>query len=202
MPEEEKKKSSVWTWVAVVAVIVVLAAVSIWYFTKDTEEESTDTATEQQDEESAVVIPDGWLGFTSAKYGFSLSYPSEYTIAESAVGTLKFTQNGTEMIDMYVFAANGDEEGMMTSQENLYTDDTKGYMIMDSVVQSKVAGVTAKSIYGSFGKNAGVSQTHEGARGIATFFAKNDKLFIFDSYDNGDETAVKNFTDFLGTISF
>ena len=202
MPEEEKKRSSVWTWVAVVAVIVVLAAVSIWYFTKDTEEELTDTTAEQQEEESAVVIPDGWLAFTSAKYGFSLSYPAEYTIAESAVGTLKFTQNGTEMIDMYVYDANGDEEGMMIAQEKLYTDDTKGYMIMESVIQSKVAGATAKSVYGQFGKSAGVSQTHEGTKGIVTFFPKNNAIFIFDSYDNGKEAAVKNFTDLLGTISF
>ena len=201
MPEEEKKKSSVWTWVAVAAVIVVLVAVSIWYFTRDNNEESTTVETEQE-EETSVVIPDGWLGFTSQKYGFSLSYPSDYTIAEGPTGTLKFTVDGTELIDMYVYAANGDEEGMMTSQESLYTDDTKGYMIMDSVVQSKVAGATAKSVYGQFGKNAGISQTHEGTKGIVTFFPKNDAIFIFDSYDNGKEAAVKNFTDLLGTISF
>lgn len=202
MPEEEAKKSSVWTWVVVGVVVIVLAAVAFWYFTRDNEEESAESTTTEQEEEVSVVIPDGWLGFTLQKYGFSLSYPSDYTIAEGPTGTLKFTKEGVEMIDMYVYAANGDEEGMMTSTEALYTNDTKGYMIMESVVQSKVAGATAKSIYGQFGKNAGISQTHEGTKGIVTMFAKNDMLFIFDSYDNGKDAAVKNFTDLLGTISF
>jgi hypothetical protein len=195
----EKKDSKVWYFVITIIVVLAIVGAVIWYFSKKTDDTTTDsTATEKV----TVTIPDGWKGFTSSKYHFSLSYPSDYTLAESAVGTLKFTKGGTEMIDMYVYAANGDEAGMMSSTEALYSDDTKGYMIMDSIVQGKVAGFTAKTINGKFGKNAGVSQTHEGITGSAAMFTTDNKLFIFDSYDNGDTVATKNFTDFLGTISF
>lgn len=193
---EEAKKSSLWIWIVVV--VVVIAGLAIWYFTRN-DESVSDVA---QTEETAITIPDGWLGFTSNKYHFSLSYPSDYTLTEGSTGTLKLTKDSTEMIDMYVYAANGDEAGMMTSQENLYTDDSKDYMIMDSVVQGKVAGIDAKTVSGKFGKNAGVSQTHEGVMGSSAFFATDDKLFIFNSYDNGDPIAQKTFTDLLGTISF
>jgi len=194
MEEEAKQGSKAWIWILIVALIII-AGVAVWFFTKnDGSTASTETKTE-------VVIPDGWKGFTSSKYGFSLSYPSDYTIEESAVGTLKLTKGSVEMIDLYVYAANGDEAGMMTSQEALYTDDAKGYMIMDEVIQGKVGSVTSKTVNGKFGKNAGVSQTHEGVTGSTTFFANDDKLFIFDSYDNGDAIAKQNFTDFLATIS-
>jgi hypothetical protein len=199
MPQEEVKKTPIWIWIAVVALVLVIAGVAIWFLTKKS---NTDTKTTKETEKATVVIPSGWKGFTSNKYHFSLSYPADYTIAEGPTGTLKFTKAGTEMIDMYALAANGDEAGMMTSTEALYTDDVKGYMIMDSVVQSKVAGATTKTVLGKFGKNAGTSQTHEGVLGSTTFFAKNDALYVFDSYDNGDAAAAKIFTDLLGTISF
>ncbi|MEI8061557.1 MAG: hypothetical protein WCG99_04700 [Candidatus Berkelbacteria bacterium] len=200
MPEEKVKKTSVWVWVGVAVIVLVVAAVAIWALTKKDDTTTTETTTEVA--KPTVVIPDGWLGFTSQKYHFSLSYPSDYTIAEGPTGTLKFSKAGTELIDMYVYAANGDEDGMMTSTEALYTDDAKGYMIMDAVVQSKVAGITCKTVSGKFGKNAGISQTHEGVLGSTAFFTKNDAQYVFDSYDNGDAVAAKNFTDLLGTISF
>jgi len=200
MPEEKVKKTPIWIWIVVAALVVIIAAVVVWAITKKDDTKTAETTTET--EKSAVVIPDGWKGFTSNKYHFSLSYPADYTIAEGPTGTLKFTKGSTELIDMYVYAANGDESGMMTSTEALYIDDAKGYMIMDSVVQSKVAGATAKTVLGKFGKNAGISQTHEGVIGSTTFFAKNDALYVFDSYDNGDAIAAKNFTDLFPTISF
>jgi len=199
MPEEKAGKKPIWIWIVVAALVVIIAAVVIWVLAK---KDDTDTKTTTEVEKTSVVIPSGWKGFTSNKYHFSLSYPADYTIAEGPTGTLKFTKGSTELIDMYVYAANGDEAGMMTSTEALYTDDAKGYMIMDAVVQSKVAGATAKTVSGKFGKNAGISQTHEGVTGSTTFFAKNDALYVFDSYDNGDAVAAKNFTDLLGTISF
>lgn len=194
--EEKKQGSSAMIWVSVVIIVVVIGA-AIWYLTRSKGETTGQTSTEQ----AAVTIPDGWKGFTSSKYGFSLSYPSDYTLAEGSTGTLKLTKDGKEMIDLYVYAANGDEAGMMNSQEALFTDDTKGYMIMDSVVQGKIGGVTSKTVYGKFGKNAGVSQTHEGVTGASAFFTNDDKLFIFDSYDNGDAVAQKVFTDLLASIS-
>lgn len=200
MPQEEVKKTPVWIWIVVAVLVVIIAAVAVWALTKKDDTKTTETTTEV--EKPTVVIPEGWKGFTSNKYHFSLSYPADYTIAEGPTGTLKFTKGSTELIDMYVYSANGDEAGMMTSTEALYTDDAKGYMIMDAVVQSKVAGITCKTVSGKFGKNAGISQTHEGVIGSTAFFSKNDAQYVFDSYDNGDAVATKNFTDLLGTISF
>ena len=164
MEDETKKKSKAWIWI-IAAVIVVFAGLSIWYFTKGNSTSTSD------DTKTAVTIPDGWLGFTSNKYHFSLSYSSDYKVEENAVGTLKFIKDGKEMIDMYVLATNGDEAGIMSAQEALFTNDEKGYMVMDSVIQGKVAGFTSKTITGVFGKNAGVNQTHDGVPGSASIFA-------------------------------
>lgn len=201
MAEEKKEGLSLWIKI-VIALVVVAAIFGVWKLTSSKDEANDKTTETAATAKSEVVIPDGWKGFTSSKYRFSLSYPADYTITEGSAGTFKMTKGSDEMIDFYAYAANGDEAGMMTSQEALYTDDEKGYMIMDSVVQSKIGGITAKTVYGKFGKNAGVSQTHEGVTGSATFLATDDKLYIFDSYDNGDEIAKKNFEDFLKTISW
>jgi hypothetical protein len=200
--EETKTKKSTpgWIWILIV-VIVVAAGLTAWFMTRGEETEAT-TETETASATVTATIPDGWKGFTSNKYGFSLSYPSDYTLAEGPTGTIKLTKGTTEMVDMYVYAANGDGAGMMKSQEAMYTDETKGYMIMDEVIQTKVAGLAATTVNGKFGKNAGISQTHEGTTGSVVFFIQDDKQFTFDSYDAGDATARKTFTDILASISF
>ena len=199
MEEKEKKGSPKWIWILVV-IIVALVGAGIWYFSKGSSD-SSDTAS-TSDTKVAAVIPDGWLGFTSSKYSFSLSYPSDYTIAEGPTGTIKLSKGATEMVDLYVTSAEGDSGGMMTSQENLFTDETKGYMIMDETIQTKAAGITATRVNGKFGKNAGISQTHEGITGSALFFIQDEKLFVFDSYDNADPIAMDNFDKIIGSLSF
>lgn len=200
MAEERKEGLSLWVKI-VVALVVVAAIFGVWKLTSKKDSSVDTKATETA--KSEVVIPDGWKGFTSNKYHFSLSYPSDYTLTESAVGNISLTKGDKEVIDLYVLAANGDEAGMMTSTEALYTDDAKGYMIMDSVVQGKVANFTSKTINGKFGKNASKTQgAHDGETGSAVIFTTDDKLFTFSSYDNGDETLKKNFEDFLKTIGW
>jgi len=199
--EEKKAKKGMPGWIWVVIVIAIVAIGAIWFFTKG---ESSDSSDSQSTATATFTptIPAGWTGFTSNKYGFSMSYPSDYSLAEGATGTIKLSKGETEMVDMYVYATNGDGDGMMKSQEAMFTDETKGYMIMDEVIQTKVAGLNATTVNGKFGKNAGISQTHEGVTGGSCFFVEGDRQFIFDSYDNGDATAQKNFTDILASISF
>lgn len=199
MDEEKKVKKGSLAWIWILVIVLIVAGLAIWFFTKSENSKSTDdnsTAT------ATVTIPDGWIGFTSNKYGFSMSYPSDYTLTEGATGTIKLTKGAIEMVDMYAYAANGDGAGMMKSQEAMFSDETKGYMTMDEVIQTKVAGLIATTVNGKFGKNAGISQTHEGTVGGSCFFVQDDKQFIFDSYDNGDTTAQKNFKDILASISF
>jgi len=197
---EVKKGSPKMIWAIVV--IVILVAVGVWYFTKSDDSattETTDTATT-----TTVKTPThaDWQKFTSAKYKFTLYYPTDYTLAESAVGTLKLTKGAVEMMDLYVYAANGDMPGMMRSQSALFTDDTKGYMTGGAETSLTVAGESAKKATGTFGKNAGVSQTHAGVKGSSVYFTRDDKQFIFNSYDAADATAIANFNDMMTDLSF
>lgn len=200
MSEETKKGtkgSLTWLWIAIV--VIILAAV--WFIfvrSGDSDTGTTDTSTPV----STAPKHDDWQKYTSAKYGFTLYHPTDYILEEGPTSTIKLKKGATEMVDMYVYAANGDEEGMMRSQEALFTDDSKDYMIADEAIQTKVAGATAKTVNGKFSKNAGLSQTHEGTTGTTVFFARDDKLFIFDSYDNGDAAAKEVFTDILADLSF
>lgn len=205
-PEKEKtgdstKKGSL-TWLRVVIVIVILGGVAAWYFTvgndKDSKTEESATATTVKAPKHA-----DWTKFTSAKYKFTLYYPPTYTLEESAVGTIKLKQGTTEMIDMYVLACNGDEAGMMKSSAALYTDATKNYMAGGGTEASTtVAGTSGKQFTGTFAKNAGTSQTHAGVSGSTVIFTRDDKLFTFDSYDNGDAAAKTIFDDVLYDLSF
>ena len=106
------------------------------------------------------------------------------------------------MVDLYVYAANGDEAGMVKSQTALFTNDAKGYMTGGTAGATTIAGVSGTLINGVFGKNAGVSQTHEGTAGATVFFPKNDKLFILDSYDKADPAAMQIFDDIVLDFRF
>jgi len=194
--EKVKKRKPVWIWVLIIVVIV--AALATWFLTR----EKNDTTDTSQTDQAVVTPPEGWQKYSSSKYKFSLYHPADYIVTEGATGTIKLTKGSAELIDLYVYAANGDPEGMMTSQEALYTDDAKGYMVADEAIQIKVANQNARIVNGKFGKNAGISQTHEGVTGSAIFFAKNDNFFVIDSYDRGDQAAKKNFDDLIATVDF
>lgn len=196
---EEKKGSLSWLWAVIV--IVILVVVGVWYFTKSDDSSTTENEGTTATTEKAPIHAD-WQKFTSAKYKFTLYYPTDYTLTESAVGTLKLTKGGVEMVDLYVYAANGDMPGMMKSQSALFTDDTKGYMTGGVETSLTVAGESAKKATGTFGKNAGVSQTHSGVKGSSVYFTRDDKLFIFNSYDATDATAISNFNDMMTDLSF
>lgn len=198
---EEKKGSLTWLWAVIV--IVILAAVGSWYFfirNNDTTTDTSDTAATTATTKAPTHAD--WQKFTSAKYKFTLYYPTDYTLAEGATGTIKLTKGTVEMADLYVYAANGDMPGMMRSQTALFTDDTKGYMTGGVETSLTVAGESAKKATGTFGKNAGISQTHAGVKGSSVYFTKDDKLFIFDSYDASDATSISNFNDMMTDLSF
>ena len=151
-----------------------------------------------------VVAPKhaDWSVYTSDKYGFKFYYPADYTATTGNTGTVKLTKGGVEMVDLYVYAANGDEAGMVKSQTALFTNDAKGYMTGGTAGATTIAGVSGTLINGVFGKNAGVSQTHEGTAGATVFFPKNDKLFILDSYDKADPAAMQIFDDIVLDFRF
>lgn len=197
MEEKAKKGTPILIWVLIVALIII-AGFAIWYFTKG----SGDSTATTEETQEVVTTPDGWQTFNSIKYGFTVSYPADYTLAEGATGTIKMSKDSVEMVDLYVYAANGSGDSMMASQEALFTDDSKGYMIADEVVQMTAAGEPGRIANGVFGKNAGVSQTHDGVTGSAVFFIKDDNQFTIDSYDKGDATAKENFQTILSTLEF
>lgn len=197
---ETKKGSLTWLWAVIV--IVILVAVGVWYFTKSDDTTTTETTDTAVTTTTKAPKHADWTLYTSAKYGFKLYYPATYTVAEGATGTIKLNKGTTEMVDLYVYNAEGDSGGMMKSQTALFTDDTKGYMTGGVEAATTVAGETATIITGTFGKNAGISQTHTGVKGSTVAFIKNDNQYVLDSYDNADATAITIFQDILADISF
>ena len=196
-----KKSSPKWLWILVVLIILVIAFV-VWFVTRDKKSDEESATTNKNETVVTAKHASDWQLFTSKKYGFKMYYPKDYTLTESATGTIKLNKAAVEMVDMYVYSANGDESGMLKSQSALYTDDTKGYMTGGVETTLTVAGESAKKATGTFGKNAGVSQTHAGVKGSSVYFTRDDKLFIYSSYDNGDTAAITIFNDIMADLSF
>lgn len=201
--EVQVKKSSPVLWIAIV-ILVILAALAVWYFTRAKDSEETATTTTESTAATTAKEPKhaDWQVYESSKYGFKLYYPQEYTLTPGATGTIKLTKGTVEMADLYVYSTAGDSGGMMKSTTALYTDATKGYMTGGAEADTTVAGQSATMVTGTFGKNAGISQTHAGVKGSEVHFIKNDNLFVLDSYDNADAAAITIFQDMLADMSF
>ena len=195
--EKRKKGSSALLWI-VVAIVVVLIALSAWYFTKGKDGSASTTSSKQ----AAVTAPAGWQKFTSSKYGYTLYYPAEYRAVEETSNALKLFKGDTPIMDMYSTAVTEAESDIKASVA-LYTDASKGYMTGGTEAPMNIAGQSGKKASGTFGKNAGAQiQIHDGIKGSYAVFAKGDRLWNIHSFDNGDATAQKNFSEILETLSF
>ena len=191
-----------WLWI-IVTIVVLVGGLAAWYFISNKSDSGSKTSESAESAVTATAPKNAdWQLYTSKKYGFKLYYPKEYTVAEGATGTIKLNKGTTEMMDLYVTSAAGDSGGMMKSQVALFTDDTKGYMTGGVESSTVAAGVSAKMLTGTFGKNAGIAQTHSGIIGRAVVFIKNDNQYVIDSYDNGDTAAKSIFDDMMADMSF
>lgn len=195
--EKSKKGSSKLLWIIIV-IVVALLALGVWYFTKGKKVSTSTTSSKQ----AAVTAPAGWQKFTSSKYGYTLYYPAEYKAVEESSNALKLFKGDTPMMDMYSTSVTEPESDIKASAA-LYTDASKGYMTGGVEAPVTIAGQSGKKASGTFGKNAGAQiQIHDGIKGSYAVFAKGDRLWNIHSFDNGDATAQKNFSEILETLSF
>ena len=208
MPDEVKGaevkdvKGGLPKWLGVVIGLVIVAAIVIvWSLTKTDTASNTDTK-EEPVKEDVSKHPD-WSVFTAKKYSFTILHPKDYTVTESAVGNLVFSNAAGEIVDMYVTSAEGSNpESAMASQERNITNDDMKIMITDSVVQKSIAGITAKQAIGVFGDKGGINLSHDGVAGSIIFFIEDEKMFVFDSYDKGDPATRLIFEDMVDSIQF
>lgn len=205
MDNEEKvtqnpKGGSKWLLLGIVIVLLIVAVV--WFFVMKKDDSTTETTETEKTTEEVSKHPD-WSEFTAKKYNFTISHPADYTVIESAVGNLIFSQAGAEIVDMYVVSASGsDSDTVMKNQEDLFMDTARGLMTADEAIQIKTAGVTGTLVNGVFGKNGGINLSHDGVAGAAIFFIQDEKLFVFDSYDKADTATRQIFKDMVDSIKF
>lgn len=200
--ENEKtveKGSKSWLWIIIV-VLVLVVALAVWYFTKNKNDESTTTSTETPETTEKAPKHADWQKFTSAKYGFTMYYPAEYTLAESAVGSLVLSKGSTEMVDLYVTVASTSGDPVATAIAP-YMDDTRGYMTGGAEVDTTAAGQQATMVTGYLGAKAGINP-HTGIKGSTIFFVKNGNLFALDSFYNNNVADFQIFEDILADMRF
>lgn len=182
-------------------VVIVAIAVGGWWMTRGKADTKTTENTETKTEAPAKVLkhPD-WQKFTSAKYGFTMYYPQDYTLAESAVGTIILSKGSTEMIDLYVTVASTSGDPVASAIAP-YMDDARGYMTGASEVDTTAAGTEATMVTGILGSRVGINP-HVGIKGSTIFFVKNGNLFALDSFYNNNVEDFQIFEDILADMSF
>lgn len=195
---EKKGGSKGWVWIVVVLLVILIGGAAYWYFTKGSNDSNSETATV----EPFTPKHSDWQKYESSKYKFTLYHPGVYTVQTGNTGTLKFIKDGVEMADLYVYSASGEGDRAVTAQVALFTDASKGYMTGGVESSTIAAEVNAKQVTGTFGKNAGISQTHAGIKGKVVIFVKDSNLYVIDSYDNGDTTAISYFDDIVSDMRF
>jgi hypothetical protein len=189
-------------WALVIIGLVVIAAIiAAWAFTRkdsDTSTSSSNTSTTT----ATVKAPKhaDWKSFTSSKYGFTMYYPTDYTLVESAVGSVVLSKGSTEMVDLYVTVASTSEDSVAKNIA-AYMDDSRGYMTDASEVDTTAAGIEATMVTGMMGKSAGINP-HVGVKGSSIFFVKNGNLFALDSYYNNNTADFQIFRDILDDMRF
>lgn len=185
-----------------IGVMVVAAGLIVWRVLPANE------GTAQKTEEKEVVVAPkhaDWPVFDSAKNGFKLYHPAEYTVTEGAGGNVSINKGADIVGEVYFYNNDGDEAGMMKSSGALYMDGSKGYMTggVESTTTATTEKISAKKYTGTFGKNAGAKvMVHDGIKGSVIMFSKNDKTWQIFSFDNGDAAAQVIFDDMITDLKF
>lgn len=196
---KEAKGGSKVLWIVIGLVIIIAVGAAWWFTKKDDGTATTDTTKTDQVATKAPKHAD-WQKFTSSKYKFTMYYPTDYTLAESAVGNVTLSKGGTVMVDLYVTTAStsGNEVAQSVSW---YMDDTKGYMTGAAEVDTEVAGEKATMVTGTLGQKAGIVP-QVGKKGSTVFFVKNGLRFALDSFYNDNVADFQIFEDILGDLRF
>lgn len=206
MDQEESKvekkveeSSSKVTWIIAVAIIIV-AGIAVWSFANKGDVDST-SKTDTEETSTAPKHAD-WQKFTSSKYGFTMYYPADYTLAESAVGTVTLSQGSNVMVDLYVTVASTSGDPVASAVAP-YMDDARGYMTGAAEVDTTVTvdKIEATMVTGMLGSKAGITP-QVGKKGSTIFFVKDSNLFALDSYYNDNTTDFQIFEDILADIRF
>lgn len=203
MGQEQNQGSSKLVWI-ILAVVIVLGGLAAWYFLMGpgkTESTTVTQSTTKTTKTTSVKEPiDGWKAYTSEKFKFTINHPETYTAEKTADGSVKFTKGGKTIVDIY--SSVGGTSADSDATVKLYTDATKGYMTNGVARSVTVAGTSGQQITGTLGKNAGIARDSDGVKGSVVVFTKNDRTFVMDSYDAGDEATAADFTQMLSEISF
>lgn len=187
---------------ALIGLMVVSAGLIVWRLMPADAGDNSKTETPVT---TAAVAPKhaDWPVFTSPKNGFKLYHPADYIVTEGAGGNVSINKGADIIGEIYSYNNDGDEAGMLKSNSALYMDGTKGYMTGGVESATTAAGVAAKRYSGTFGKNAGAKvMVHENIKGSVVIFPKNDKTWLFFSFDNGDAAAQTIFDDMLTDMRF
>lgn len=137
-----------------------------------------------------------WLGFKfeNFDYGYTVTYPPEYTKLETTSGGLIFKFHNDTVLDYYF-------------KEGDYADSVDSYLNPDSEIFNPVSSnsialsnVKAKKILGVFGKEAGIRKEFDGKSGTVIIYPYKNGTFIIDSVDNGDPKIKSNFELILSKL--
>lgn len=196
--KEATKGTSAWLWIVIVA-IVILVGLGIWFFTR---EDSSTTITTETKTTSVAPKHADWQKFTSSKYGFTMYYPADYILAESAVGTVTLSKGANVMVDLYVTVASTSGDPVAAAIAP-YMDDTRGYMTGAAEVDTTVTkdAIEATMVTGTLGAKAGIT-SQAGKKGSTIFFVKNGNLFALDSFYNNNTADFQIFEDILADLRF
>lgn len=190
--EQQGSANSKIIWIIAIIIIVLIAG-GAWYFLKGKNSAGTTK------NNTKVFSPKhaDWTVYKSTKFGYSLSYPTDYVLAETGDKSINLSKGDKIVVELY-FA----NSGPIDSSVALYTDDAKGYMSGGKAESVTVAGTTGKKVSGIFGKWGGNRQKFEGMSGSSTIFNQGNWTFYLNSYDNGDATLAQNFTDIAADLTF
>lgn len=196
---KEGKGMAKWLMIVIAVVVIAVIAVVAWWFTKGDDSLTSDSGSTQ----TVAFTPKhaDWQKFTSSKYKFDIYYPADYTVAESAVGTLTFSKAGAVMVDMYVTVASTSGDPVAAAIAP-YMDDARGYMTGAAEVDTTVAnGIETTMVTGTLGAKAGITP-QVGKKGTAAIFLKNGNLFTFDSFYNNVVADFTIYEDMLKDLRF
>jgi len=198
--KDVKKGSLTWLWVLIV--IVIVAGIAVWYFTRGDKSDSGSATTNSNT--AAVVAPKhtDWQKFTSGKYGFTMYYPADYTLAESAVGTLTLSKGAAVMVDLYVTIASASQDPVPYALAP-YMDDARGYMTGAAEVDTTATKdkIEATMVTGTLGAKAGITP-QVGKKGSTIFFQKGEYVYVLDSFYNNNTADFQIFEDIIADIRF
>jgi hypothetical protein len=194
MDQQPTASKSKWVWIALIIIVLAVAGVAIWYFTKN---DKTSSPTSQNSTQKVYTPKNAdWAVYKSAKFGYNLSHPKDYVLAETGDKSINLTKGDKIKVEMYYSSAD------VNSAVALYTDESKGYMTGGKAESVTIAGTTGKKVTGTFGKFGGNRMAFDGIKGSTTIFKVKEWTFFLNSYDNADVAALGIFNDIAADLKF